>query len=50
MSLAHAVVHVKPIGGDQAGDVGVEGRKVDGVEPVLERNFIEVKTKNAFVT
>ena len=44
MSLAHAVVHVKPVGGDQAGDVGVEGRKVDGVEPVLERNFIEVKT------
>jgi hypothetical protein len=35
MTLAHTVVHVEPVGGDQAGHVGVEGVKVDRVEPVL---------------
>ena len=36
VSLAHAGMHVKPVGGDHAGDVGVELLVVHGVEPVQE--------------
>ena len=39
MSLAHVVVHVKPVGGDQAGDVRIEGVEVNRVEPVLENIY-----------
>ena len=36
VSLAHVVVHVQPVGGDEAGNVGVDVVVVDGVEPVLK--------------
>ncbi len=37
VTLAHAVVHVEPVRGDQAGNVGIKGVKVDRVEPVLKK-------------